>query len=88
MRNRAKPNPLPRVLATEDAINVNVDQKGLGILWAVVPVGVAARYGGTPGVLYAFDASDITKPPLWSSDKDPKDALGGNAKFSMDVKVE
>src|SRR6185369_1194195 len=64
------------------SVSSNGTMPDTGILWAVVPTGVAARFGGTPGVLYAFDAADISKPPLWSSDKDPKDALGGNAKFS------
>jgi outer membrane protein assembly factor BamB len=64
------------------SVSSNGAMPDTGVLWAVVPTGVAARAGGTPGTLYAFDAADISKPPLWSSDLDPKDALGGNAKFS------
>jgi outer membrane protein assembly factor BamB len=64
------------------SVSSNGTMADTGVLWAVVPTGVAARAGGSPGVLYAFDAADVSKPPLWSSDMDPKDALGGNAKFS------
>jgi outer membrane protein assembly factor BamB len=63
-------------------VSSNGTMPGTGVLWAVVPTGVAARAGGTPGTLFAFDATDVTKAPIWSSDMDPKDALGGNAKFS------
>jgi outer membrane protein assembly factor BamB len=64
------------------AVSSNAAMPGTGVLWAAVPTGTASRSGGTPGVLYAFDATDVTKAPLWSSDMDPKDTLGGNAKFS------
>jgi outer membrane protein assembly factor BamB len=64
------------------SVSSNGTTAGTGLLWAVVPTGVASRSGGTAAVLYAFDATDITKAPLWSSEMDPKDQLGGNAKFS------
>jgi hypothetical protein len=32
--------------------------------------------------MYAFDARDISRPPLWDSQKDPADAVGNYAKFN------
>jgi outer membrane protein assembly factor BamB len=76
------PVQMPAQFGGMVTVSSNGAMPGTGVLWALVPTGAATRPGGTPGVLYAFDATDVTKPPLWSSDMDPKDLLGGNAKFS------
>lgn len=57
------------------------DKKGNGILWAYHPLGDAN--GNTrPGVLYAFDASDVTKL-LWHSKQNAaRDDVGYFAKFN------
>jgi outer membrane protein assembly factor BamB len=48
---------------------------GTGIVWVLV--------GG--GGLFALDATDITKPVLWSSGMDPKDAIANVGKFSPPI---
>jgi hypothetical protein len=61
------------------ALSANGSAPGTGILWATrATTGVP----GGPGVLHAFDASDISKE-LWNSEKEPaRDRLGNFAKFN------
>jgi hypothetical protein len=40
---------------------------GTGILWAVVPMSGDAWHDAAGAKFYAFDASDVSKAPLWSS---------------------
>lgn len=60
----------------------NGKMAGTGIVWASVPVLGDAWHGTAKGALYAFDASDVSKPSLWNSALDPKDDAGNFAKFS------
>jgi outer membrane protein assembly factor BamB len=48
---------------------------GTGIVWVLVP----------GGGLYALDATDVTKPVLWSSNANPADAITAGAKFSPPI---
>jgi hypothetical protein len=48
---------------------------GTGIVWVLVP----------GGGLFALDATDVTKPVLWSSNMNPADAIGQGAKFSPPI---
>jgi hypothetical protein len=52
-----------------------------GILWASMPLIESANHSEVPGVLRAFDASDVTRE-LWSSRLLPQDDTGIFAKFS------
>jgi len=49
---------------------------GSGILWAIVPIAGDAWHDSATAQLFAFDATDVTKPPLWSSPDKP-DATNG-----------
>jgi hypothetical protein len=53
------------------SVSSNGNVAGTGIVWATFPVNCDAEHNVCPGVIYAFDASDITHT-LWSSsiDKD------------------
>jgi hypothetical protein len=55
---------------------------GTGILWASIPFSGDANQAVQPGVLRAFDATDITRPELWNSKNDPADDCGNYGKFS------
>jgi hypothetical protein len=63
-------------------VSSNGTTAGTGILWATVPTIGDAWHGTAVGVLYAFDASDVTKHSLWSSNLNGSDALGTYAKYS------
>ncbi len=62
-------------------ISSNGTVAGSGVLWALIPLAGDAWHSTTQGALYAFDASDITKPSLWNSGLDST-AFGTYAKFS------
>jgi outer membrane protein assembly factor BamB len=68
-------------------ISVSSDgsKPGTGIVWATIPDLGDSWHDTADGKLFAFDAEDVSRPPLWSSDLDPKDALGKYAKFSPPV---
>lgn len=59
---------------------------GTGVLWATIPSMGDSWHATADGMLYAFDASDISKV-LWNSEdnQDGKDTLGTYAKFSPPV---
>jgi hypothetical protein len=63
-------------------VSSNGAMPGTGILWATLPLVGDAWHGTATGVLYAFDASDITKPSLWNSNLKAADNLAYYAKFS------
>jgi hypothetical protein len=48
----------------------------------VPPPGADAWHGITTAILYAVDASDVAKAPLWDSTMNAGDAIGTYAKFS------
>jgi hypothetical protein len=66
-------------------VSSNGAMPGTGIVWATVPVVGDAWHATATGALYAFDASDITKPSLWNSNSNAPDKLGTFAKFSPPV---
>jgi len=63
------------------SVSSNGTVSGTGILWASYAQSGDAESNITPGVLRAFDASDITKE-LWSSTLVSTDSPGAYAKFS------
>jgi hypothetical protein len=64
------------------AVSSNGNTAGTGILWASYANTGDAEHTVSPGVLRAFDASNISKP-IWSSDQNEAlDGVGKYAKFS------
>jgi alpha-glucosidase len=57
---------------------------GSGIVWAALPKAQDANRRNVPGVLRAFDASDVSKE-IWNSEMNPLDQLGNFAKFCPPV---
>ncbi len=56
---------------------------GTGIIWSLMPFSGDANQGTVPGVLRAFDASDLSRE-LWNSQQNAgRDALGLYSKFSF-----
>ncbi len=62
------------------AVSSNGSASGTGILWATYAVTGDAGNTVSPGILRAFDASNITKE-LWNSNQTPGDSPGNYAKF-------
>ena len=65
------------------SISANMSLKGTGIVWASLPVTGPqdATYETVPGILRAFDASDLSHE-LWNSKQNrDRDDLGNYAKF-------
>ena len=63
------------------SVSSNGSQAGTGILWAAYASAGDAEHDVSPGILRAFDASDVTKE-LWNNQKNPRDAGGSYAKFA------
>ncbi len=66
------------------ALSISADgtTSGTGILWATRPISGVSNPGPTAGIVYAFDASDLTHE-LWDSQQNSsRDALGDWAKFN------
>jgi hypothetical protein len=66
-------------------VSSNGAMPGTGIVWATVPVVGDAWHATATGALYAFDASDVTKPSLWNSNSNASDKLGTFAKNSPPI---
>ncbi|MES1164564.1 MAG: hypothetical protein ABUR63_02300, partial [Verrucomicrobiota bacterium] len=66
-------------------VSSNGAMPGTGIVWASMPLVGDAWHGNASGGLYAFDASDVTKPSLWNSTANAADKLGTFAKFSHPI---
>ncbi len=64
------------------SVSANGSQAGTGIVWASAPYsGDANDAGAVPGILYAFDGSDLSHE-LWDSKQDAaRDDVGNYAKF-------
>jgi len=63
------------------SLSANGSKAGSGILWATGSLEGDANRRTVPGILYAFDASDVTKK-LWDSQQNAdRDAIGNFAKF-------
>ncbi|MEO8621644.1 MAG: hypothetical protein ABI625_11300, partial [bacterium] len=64
------------------SVSSNGSKDGTGIVWASYAFSGDAEHGVMPGILRAFDASDITKE-LWNSRQNlARDVGGAYAKFS------
>ena len=63
------------------AVSSNASTAGTGILWASHPINGDANHEIVPGILQAFDASDVTHE-LWNSNLSGiRDSVGKFAKF-------
>ena len=49
------------------SVSSNGNAAGSGLLWAVFPKGCDTNHNVCPGVVYAFDAEDVSRT-LWTSD--------------------
>ena len=64
------------------SVSSNGSSAGTGIVWALSPLSGAANRGAVPGILRAFDASNLTHE-LWDSQQNAaRDAMGNFAKFN------
>jgi hypothetical protein len=64
------------------SLSASGDEAGTGIVWAAGVMSGDANVQAQPGILRAFDASDLTHE-LWNSNQDPaRDGLGSYAKFT------
>jgi hypothetical protein len=64
------------------SVSSNASQAGTGILWASYAWSGDAEHAVSPGILRAFDASDISKE-LWNNRQNSARDAGGNyAKFA------
>ena len=65
------------------SLSADGDKEGTGIVWVTMPYAENANRNVVRGVLRAFDASDVSKGQLWSSEDEgmPTDSLGMFAKF-------
>lgn len=76
--NTALPGGMPGAMLS---VSSNGSQQGTGIIWANHPINGDANQSVVPGVLQAFDATDITHE-LWNSNWSSKrDSIGKFAKF-------
>jgi hypothetical protein len=76
--NTALPNGMPGAMLS---VSSNDSKQGTGILWASHPINGDANWLNVPGVLQAFDATDVTHE-LWNSNWNSKrDSIGAFAKF-------
>jgi hypothetical protein len=67
------------------SISANGNADGAAILWASIPIGGDANAGTVPGMLRAFDASNVGQE-LWNSEQErERDAPGMFAKFCPPV---
>ena len=68
-------------------LSANGADAGSGILWATMPFREDANHEVVAGILRAFDASDVSKNQLWSSEEsgNPNDSLGLFAKNNPPV---
>jgi hypothetical protein len=58
------------------------DKTNTGILWTTGAINKDANQAVVPGILRAFDASDVGKDELWNSERNPRDSFGTFAKFN------
>jgi hypothetical protein len=64
------------------SLSANGDRPDTGILWATMPISLDANNAVVPGVLRAFDASDVSRQ-LWTSQMNAgRDAISNYAKFN------
>lgn len=68
------------------ALSSNAATAGTAVLWAITAAQPYTGNGLAPGVLHAFDASNVSRE-LWNSTANPADALGSMTKFAVPVVV-
>lgn len=79
---RSPENSMPGGMLT---LSANGSTAGSAVLWASVPISGDANMGTVPGILRAFDASNVQKE-LWNSEQNSgRDHLGMFAKFCPPV---
>jgi hypothetical protein len=68
-------------------ISANGTTPGTGILWTAYSTFTGNQDGsGNPGILQAFDASNLALPPLWDSNQNSaRDSLGSWSKWSPPI---
>jgi len=63
-------------------LSANGDKTDSGVVWVTMPISKSANNEVVPGLMRAFDASDVTKE-LWNSEQNRgRDAVGKYAKFN------
>jgi hypothetical protein len=71
--------------AAQLAISANGSKSGTGIVWTTMPTSGDAVHDTVPGVLRAFDATDLSRE-LWNSLQKPdRDDMGSYAKFTPPI---
>lgn len=76
--NTVLPHGMPGAMLS---VSSNGTQYGTGILWANHSINGNANQANVPGILQAFDATDVTRE-LWNSNMNSKrDSIGTFAKF-------
>jgi hypothetical protein len=64
------------------SLSANGDRTDSGVLWVTMPVSTSANNAVVPGVMRAFDASDVSKE-IWNSRRNvARDDTGNYAKFN------
>ena len=63
-------------------LSADGDKTATGVLWATTTLTKDSNQAVVPGVLRAFDASDVGKDELWNSERNPSDSFGNFAKFN------
>jgi outer membrane protein assembly factor BamB len=65
------------------ALSADGDKTATGVLWSSIPINRDSNQAVVPGILRAFDASDVSKDELWNSERDhARDSFGNFAKFN------
>jgi hypothetical protein len=62
-------------------LTLAADADRSGVVWVSTSLSKDANQAVVPGILRAFDASDVSKE-LWNSEQNPRDAVGAFAKFN------
>ncbi len=64
------------------SISANGSTAGSGILWASMPISASGDHGVVPGIVRAYDASNVGGAELWDSQQvSSRDSIGNFAKF-------
>jgi hypothetical protein len=80
------PSDLGKVLFKYPGATPTISANGTSnaILWALETDAYSKTGPGGPGVLYAYDATDLSEGPLYSSNQNPsRDNPGGAVKFTV-----
>jgi hypothetical protein len=75
-------NGTPRYTMPGGTLALSANGGTGGIVWVTIPTSESANNKVVAGTMYAFDASDVSKPPLWNSKMKSTDDLTNYAKFN------